>query len=56
MILKVYDTSAKEVGEIEVSEDVFGAELNTSAIHQVVVAQLANKRQGTQRLPFLAAK
>ncbi|MGI6213531.1 MAG: 50S ribosomal protein L4 [Christensenellales bacterium] len=48
MILKVYDTSAKEVGEIEVSEDVFGAELNTSAIHQVVVAQLANKRQGTK--------
>ncbi len=48
MILKVYDTSAKEVGEIEVNESVFGTEYNPYAIHQVVVAHLANKRQGNK--------
>ncbi len=48
MILKVYDTQAKEVGEIEVNESVFGTEYNPYAIHQVVVAQLANKRQGNK--------
>ncbi len=48
MILKVYNTSAKEVGEIEVNESVFGIEYKPHAIHQVVVAQLANKRQGTK--------
>lgn len=46
--LKVYDKTAKEVGVMEVSEAVFGKEYNEALIHQVVVAQLANRRQGTK--------
>jgi large subunit ribosomal protein L4 len=37
-----------EAGQIELSEAVFGAEVNEAAMHQVVVAQLAGRRQGTQ--------
>ena len=48
MELKVFNTLGKEVGEITVSDSVFGAEYNEALIHQVVVAQLANKRQGTK--------
>ena len=36
------------VGEIELSEDTFGAEIHQSALHTVVRAQLNAKRQGTQ--------
>lgn len=46
--LKVYDKTAKEVGSMEVSEAVFGKDYNEALIHQVVVAQLANRRQGTK--------
>ena len=49
--LKVYDKQAKEVGSMEVSEAVFGKEFTEKTealIHQVVVAQLANRRQGTK--------
>lgn len=46
--LKVINTLGKEVGEIEVCECVFGQEYNEALIHQIVVAQLANKRQGTK--------
>ena len=46
--LKVYDKTAKEIGSIEVSESVFGNEYNEALIHQVGVAQLANRRQGTK--------
>ena len=38
---------AKEVGTLELS-DVFNAEYNEAAIHQAVVARLANERQGTK--------
>lgn len=48
MELKVFNTLGKEVGTVAVSEKVFGAEYNEALIHQVVVAQLANKRQGTK--------
>ena len=48
MELKVFNTLGKKVGEITVSDSVFGAEYNEALIHQVVVAQLANKRQGTK--------
>ena len=36
------------VGEIELSEGIFAAEINEAAIHLVVRSQLAAKRQGTQ--------
>ena len=44
----VYDMSGKLVGEIELSEAVFGINLNQSVVHDVVKNHLANKRQGTQ--------
>lgn len=44
----LFNIEGKQVSDIELSEVVFGAEVNTDALHQVVVAQLANKRQGTQ--------
>ena len=37
-----------KVGEIELSEEIFAAEINESVIHLVVRSQLAAKRQGTQ--------
>jgi len=47
MKLNVVDMAGKAAGTIEVSDAVFGQEYNEALIHQVVVAQLANKRQGT---------
>ena len=44
----VYDMSGKVVGEIELSEALFGIEANQSVVHDVVKNHLANKRQGTQ--------
>ena len=48
MQVKLYDTSAKEIGALELNDSVFGCEYNEALIHQVVVAQLANRRQGTK--------
>ena len=44
----VYDMSGKLVGEIELSEAVFGVNPNEAVVHDVVKNHLANKRQGTQ--------
>ena len=44
----VYDMSGKLVGEIELSEAVFGISPNASVVHDAVKNHLANKRQGTQ--------
>ena len=44
----VYDMSGKQVGEIELSEAVFGVTPNESVVHDVVKNHLANLRQGTQ--------
>ncbi|HBA02568.1 MULTISPECIES: 50S ribosomal protein L4 [Clostridium] len=46
--VKVYNTEKKEVGEIQLNDSIFGVEVSVEAMHQVVLAQLANKRQGTQ--------
>ena len=48
MELKVVNATGKTVGSIELSSEVFEQEYNEALIHQVVVAQLANKRQGTK--------
>ena len=40
--------NAKEVGTLELSDALFGAEYNEAVIHQAVVARLANERQGTK--------
>ena len=44
----VYDMSGKLVGEIELSEAVFGVTPNQSVVHDTVKNHLANLRQGTQ--------
>jgi large subunit ribosomal protein L4 len=44
---KVRNLSNKEVGEVTLSDAVFGVELNESLIHTAVTNYLANKRQGT---------
>ena len=44
----LFNQEGKQVGDIQLNEQVFGVEVNKYALHQVVVAQLANKRQGTQ--------
>ena len=44
----VYDMTGKQVGEIELSDAVFGIEPDMVAIHEAVKNQLANRRQGTQ--------
>ena len=44
----VYNREAQKVGEMNLSDNIFGVEVNKEVMHQVVVAQLANKRQGTQ--------
>ncbi|SHH84865.1 LSU ribosomal protein L4P [Clostridium collagenovorans DSM 3089] len=46
--IAVYDRNAQKVSEMQLSDNVFGIEVNREVLHQVVVAQLANKRQGTQ--------
>ena len=37
----------KKVGDIELAESIFGVEVNTDVMHEVVVNYLANQRQGT---------
>lgn len=44
----LYNVSGQQVGEVQLSDNVFGAEVNREVLHQVVVNLLANKRQGTQ--------
>lgn len=44
----VYNMEGKVVGEMSLCDAVFGAEVNEPAMHQVIVAQQANARQGTQ--------
>ncbi len=44
----LYNIEGSKIGDIELSEAVFGQKVNTSALHQVVVNFLANQRQGTQ--------
>lgn len=46
--VKVYKQTGEAAGSIALDDTVFGAERNVALIHQVVVAQLANKRQGTK--------
>lgn len=44
----VYNLQGSQTGEIELSDTLFVADINKAVIHQVVRAQLANKRQGTK--------
>ena len=46
--VKTYNKEGAAVGSIELNDSVFGVEINEHLMHLAVVAQLANKRQGTQ--------
>jgi len=46
--VKLFNQNGSEVGNLELNENIFAANVNADALHQVVVALLANKRQGTQ--------
>ena len=43
----VYDMSNNKIGDIELSDDIFGVEINEGLVHQALVMQLASWRLGT---------
>ena len=47
--VSVLNMEGKEVGSMELNDAVFGVEINEHLVHQAVVLQLANNRQGTQK-------
>ncbi len=47
--VSVYNMDGKEVGKVDLSDAVFGVEVNEHLVNQAVLLQLANKRQGTQK-------
>lgn len=48
MKVKIYNMQKAEVGDLELKDEVFAMPYNEALIHEVVVAQDANKRQGTK--------
>jgi len=48
MQTKVYNIKGEEVGKLTLSDEVFKAPYNEALIHQILVAYLANQRQGTK--------
>ncbi len=44
----LYNMEGKEIGTVELAENIFGVEVNESVVHTVVKNYLANQRQGTQ--------
>ena len=44
----LYNMNGEVIGDIELSDNIFGIEINEDVMHLAVVNQLANKRQGTQ--------
>ncbi|MDO4489504.1 MAG: 50S ribosomal protein L4 [Lachnospiraceae bacterium] len=47
--VSVYNMEGAQVGTIELSDAVFGVEVKENLVHQAVIQQLANNRQGTQK-------
>ena len=47
--VSVYNMEGNEVGSIELSDAIFGVEVNEHLVHMAVVQHLANRRQGTQK-------
>ena len=47
-VVKIVNMSGKEVGEITLSDKLFGADVNGAVLHAAVRAYLMNQRQGTQ--------
>lgn len=46
--VSVYNMEGAVVGNVELNDAIFGVEINENLVHQAVITQLANKRQGTQ--------
>ena len=46
--VSVLNTDGKEVEKLELSDKIFGVEINEAIVHKAVVTTLANRRQGTQ--------
>lgn len=46
--VSVYNMEGNEVGSMELNDSIFATKINEHLVHQAVVQQLANKRQGTQ--------
>lgn len=44
----LYNINGEQVGSIELSDDVFGIQINQHVLHEAVINQQANMRQGTQ--------
>ncbi|NDG85696.1 MAG: 50S ribosomal protein L4, partial [Proteobacteria bacterium] len=47
--LDLFNQKKEKVGSVNLSDAVFGAEINRGLVHQVVKAQLADRRQGTAK-------
>ena len=47
-VIKIVNMSGKEVGELTLSEKLFGADVNAAVLHAAVRTYLMNQRQGTQ--------
>ena len=47
--VSVYNMEGKEVGKIDLSDAIFGVEVNEHLVHMAVLQQLADNRQGTQK-------
>ncbi len=45
--LSLYNTQGEQVGEIELADNIFAAEVNEAVMHQAVLTYLANRRMGT---------
>jgi large subunit ribosomal protein L4 len=51
----VFNLQRQKVGDIDLSDEVFGTEVKENLLHEVVVAQLASRRQGTHAAKERAA-
>ena len=49
MVVPTYNTRGRSVGEVELQPDIFEVPVNVSLMHQALVRQLANARQGTHK-------
>jgi len=47
--LELYNQKKEKVGSVNLSDAVFGTEINRALVHQVIKAQLADRRQGTAK-------
>ena len=44
----LYDITGNQIGDVELSDDIFGVKVNTHVMYEAVKNYLANQRQGTQ--------